>query len=314
MRNKRLFVGFSLALLLLISIETYIYINNSEQKKEDVKLSFVLTGDNLDKWENLVAGAETAAIDEDCIVDFINSPVEYGFEGEVENIERQLDEGADYVMVASSDYQAMKEYVKATDYADKIVFVKNGLYKADKTSILTNDYQLGCDFGNYIIDNCQAKKLIMVSTKEDINTVEIREAIEETLKNSSINVEYRLMSATSGTLNQSMYNLGQSGLYNGFITLDNETMEAAAKAQSKLKAKVLVYSVDNSREAVYYLDSNDINAVAFEDDYSLGYLAVCEALDKKVSTVYDVGALYYITDKDSIHSEQMEKVLFPFVK
>ena len=33
MRNKKLFVGFSLALLLLLSIETYIYINNSEQKK-----------------------------------------------------------------------------------------------------------------------------------------------------------------------------------------------------------------------------------------------------------------------------------------
>ena len=314
MRNKKLFAGFAIALLFLLVVETYIYVNNSKLKKEDIKISFVFTGDNLDKWENLVAGAETAALDEHCIVDFINSPVEYGFEGEVDNIERQLEDGADFVMVATSDYDAMKNYIETSDYADRIVFVKNGIYGKDKTAVLTDDYKLGCEFGNYILNDNQATKLIMVTTKEDVNTMEIRQAIEDTLEGSSIKVEYRLMSATSGTLNQSMYNLGQSGLFDGFITLDYETMEAAAKAQNKLKAKVFVYSVDNSREAVYYLDSNEINAVAFKDDYSLGYIAVSEALGKNVSTSYDMASMYYITDKNSIHSEKMEKVLFPFVK
>jgi ribose transport system substrate-binding protein len=314
MRNRKLLIGFVIAVVLLLVAETYIYINYSKLQKEPIKISFVLTGDNMDKWENLMAGAETAALDEACILDFTNSPVEYGLEGEIEIIERQFEDGADYVMVASSDYEAMKDYVKTSFFSDRIIFVKNGIYKDSKKSVLSDDYKLGVDFANYILEDNKVKKLIMVTTNEDVNCQEMRSGIEDTLKNSEIKVEYRLMSATSGTLNQSMYNLGQSGLYNGFITLDYPTMAAAAKAQSKLKSKVAVYSIDNSKEAVYYLDSNEINAVAFKDDYSIGFMAVKQIIDSKSLGDLETESLYYIVNKDSIHTAQMEKVLFPFVK
>lgn len=314
MRNKKLFVGFIVAVILLLTVETYIYINNTKLKREPVKISFVLTGDNMDRWDNLTEGASTAALDEECLLDFVNSPVEYGLDGEIDLIERQLNDGADYVVVASSDYEAMKDYVKKNLLSEKVIFVKNGVFKQDKTSIMADDLSIAKDFSDYIKADDKGKKFIMVTTSEDINTKTLRESIEKEFLDSNISVEYRLMSATSGTLNQSMYNLGQSGLYDGFITLDFETMAAAARAQEKLNSKVLVYSIDNSKEAVYYLDSNVINAVAIKDDYSMGYLAVKEVLTGQ-NSFSDIGEkLYYIVNKDLIHTEKMEKVLFPFVK
>lgn len=314
MRNKKLFVGFIVAVALLLTAETYIYVNNTKLKKEPVNISFVLTGDNMDQWENLTEGASTAALDEDCLLDFVNSPVEYGLDGEIDLIERQLNDGADYVVVASSDYEAMKDYVKKNLLSDRVIFVKNGIFKQDKTSIMADDLSIAKDFSDYIKADDKGKKFIMVTTSEDINTKTLRESIEKEFLESNISVEYRLMSATSGTLNQSMYNLGQSGLYDGFITLDFETMAAAARAQGKLNSKVLVYSIDNSKEAVYYLDSNVINAVAIKDDYSMGYLAVKEVLTGQTSFSGIDEKLYYIVNKDLIHTEKMEKVLFPFVK
>lgn len=314
MRNKKLFVGFIVAVVMLLVAETYIYLNYSNLKKQEIKISVVLSGDNMDKWENLIAGAETAAIDEECVVDFISSPLEHGTDGEIENINRQFEEGADYVLVASSDYETLRDYAIKRGYGNKLIFLKNGIYGQDNLDILTDDYQLGCEFGTYIIEEAKAKKLIMVTTVEDVNTNELRRGIEDTLKDSDIKLDYRLMSSTSGTLNQSMFNLGQSGIYSGFITLDFDTMEAASKAKGKLKDSLLVYSIDNSKESVYFLDSNIINGLAFKDDYSIGFVAVKKVLGGKEEMKYETDNLYYIANKDSIHSEKMEKVLFPFVK
>ncbi|SFN40155.1 ribose transport system substrate-binding protein [Pseudobutyrivibrio sp. UC1225] len=315
MRNKKLITGFIVAVILLLAVESYIYINNSRQQRHQTKITFVVTGDNLDNYENMIAGAETAAMDEDCFVDFINSPTEYGVDGEIDLIERQLTEGTDYIVTVSSDYEAMKEYVKKANISGKVLFVKNGSYGDLKNSIMVDDRELAGNFVDYILENSKASKLLLVSTREDVNTDTLREEIESALSDSNIKLEYRLLSATSGTINQSMYNLGQSGFFDGFITLDFETLEAAAKAQSKLKNKVEVYSIDNSKEAVYYLDSNLINALAFKDDYSMGFLAVKEALTGNLRNKIEADEkLYYISDKETIHSDKLEKVLFPFVK
>lgn len=314
MRNRKLFIGFIVIIIIILSIETYVYVHSNDLAEKETNITFLVTGDNLDHWENMQAGAETAATDEDCIIDFVNCPVEYGIEGEIENLNCILDEGADYVMVATNNFEEMYDYVHNHKLEDKVIFVKNGVYSEGK-SVMADDYKLGVDFADYILKNSDAKKLLIVSTREDIDTMETLDGLKSILEYSSIDIEYRLMSATSGTLNKSIYNLGQSGIYDGFITLDYETMEAAAKAQDKLNKKVMVYSVDNSNAAVYYLDSDELQGLAFLDEYSMGYLAVEEVLEKKdLNEMDDFGDLYYISDRQSIHSEKMEKVLFPFVK
>lgn len=313
MRNKKLFVCSVVAVVLLLVVESYIYLNVNSSKKKDVKISFVVTGDNLDKWENMRAGAETAAMDNDCIVDFVNCPVEYGVDGEIDTISRQLSDGADYVMVASSDYESVKEFVNTNHLSSRVLFVKNGNPTDYKNAVIPDDYSLGIDFANYIKENSTVSKLAMVSTTEDVNTLAMMQGINEALKDMDIKIEYRHLSSKTGTINQSMYNLGQSGLFDGFITLDFNTLEAAAKAQDKLKKPVHVYSIDSSKESVYYLDSNVIDALAFKDDYSIGFLAVEEAIgEADFSKLKSSNQMYYISDRNTIHSEKMEKVLFRF--
>ena len=197
MKNKKLVIFMFLAVLTLIALELYIYLNNSKVEVKETRISFVVTGDNLDNWENMRAGAETAALDEHCVVDFVNSPVEYGIDGEIDAINRQFSDGADFVLVATSDYEAMKEYIQKQPFADKVVFVKNGIYGDMPKNVMTDDYKLGKDFANYILDKSDANKLVMVTTKEDSNTLEIMKGMQEVFADSPIKIEYRLLSATS---------------------------------------------------------------------------------------------------------------------
>ena len=104
MRNKKIIIGFIIAILCLLLVETFIYLTYSNTQKDETKIAFVVTGDNLDEWESMKAGAETAALDMDVSVDFVNVPVDLGSEGEQEAVMRAISDGAEYVVVATGDY------------------------------------------------------------------------------------------------------------------------------------------------------------------------------------------------------------------
>ena len=315
MKNKKLFIVAVLAVILLLAVESYIYFNFSKFQKPPIHISFILTGDNLDNWDSMMAGAEDAAEDENCVVDFINCPVEYGVSGEIDSLNGALADGADIILISSIDYNAMKAYVDENDLGDKVFYVKNGIYGDSKNSVMTDDYELGIEFAKYITDNVNAKRLVLVTQTEDVNTLSQVNGIMETLTGMGIEVDYRKLSKNETKLNQSMYNLGQSGLYNGYITLDLATLTAACEAKSKLNKDLSIFSISSNIEAVYYMDAGIVNGLLFKDDYSMGYLAVKKALKSDLITAdgFDT-KLYYILDKNMIHTEEMEKILFPFVK
>ena len=146
MKKNKLLIGFFISLILLILVEYFIYMNYGTLSRKITNVSFVVTGDNLDDWENLKAGAEAATLDSDCVVTFINCPLETGVDGEEETIKRQLKEGADYVVVASGFKEELEEYI-----ADNNMSKQVSLLSEEKDS-------LEIDFANYIISQYEKDK------------------------------------------------------------------------------------------------------------------------------------------------------------
>ena len=143
----------------------------------------------------------------------------------------------------------------------------------------------------------------------------LKDSLIENLSGKGIKAEYRLMSSDPSVIKKSLYNIEILGNYDGIITLDYYAMEGAASAKLRINRDIKVFSVDNSQEAVYYLDSQGIDALAFKDDYSMGFLAVLQITDKKeYGNMASVAPLYYIADRENMYSDELEKVLFPFVK
>ena len=53
MKNRKIIIGFIIAFFCLLLIETFIYLTYSNTQKDEVKISFIVTGDNLDEWESM---------------------------------------------------------------------------------------------------------------------------------------------------------------------------------------------------------------------------------------------------------------------
>ncbi|MCR4567276.1 MAG: substrate-binding domain-containing protein [Pseudobutyrivibrio sp.] len=314
MRKNKLLIGFFLALLGLIIVEYYIYTNYSKLTRETIKISFVVSDDNLDRWDNMQYGAEAAASDNDCIVTFVNSPRDAGPEGELDVISRQFSEGADYVAVASGYYGKVRELVKAKSFASSVIFVKTGNVKSDHNNLMVDEYSLGRDLAQHIIDAKESYNLLLLGGSESANANLAIDGLKDALDKSDIEYELAL-SKDSAELVNNVYQLRYALRYDGVVALDSATIDMIASKKDYLLDAISVYAIDNRQESVYYLDSSLVDALAYEDDYSLGYITVEHFLDGKSLTRIAKGVpLYYIVDKESMYSEQMEKVLFPFVK
>lgn len=265
MRKNKLLIGFFLSLVVLICVEFYIYVNYSSINRDITNISFVMTGDNLDLWENMQSGADTAALDMDCVVTFVNSSKDSGAEGEIEAIKRQLKEGADYVVVASSFEDDIKDYIQENGLGGKVSLLEE----------LGDDF-LAKDFADYIIES-GSKNVLILEKREN----------EELLAK-----------------------LEKAGIF--FRSIHFEDYDFASNV---LGQSLDVFCIDNRPEAVSLLENGTILALAYRDDYSLGYITVKHILTKTPVNRLSKGVpMYYIVDKDNMYSEKMERVIFPFAK
>ena len=310
MGKNKLLIGFFFALLLLITIEFYVYANFSKITDDIINVSFVVTGDNLDAWENMKSGAQTASLDNNVQVSFLNSPPSAGAKGEIEMIERQLSEGADYVVVASGFFEEVNDYVGQNNLYKKVSFIKNG-FADSKIGVFANDYKLGQDYANFIKDKFSPKNLLILYSDESINNSNTINGLKEGFLDTDIEIAVEQISEDTGLVDKYIKNAIDVGFYDGAIIMDSFIIDEAVSLDELKDSSFNIYGIDDRQAAVYYLDSDLIKALACKDDYTMGFIAVKRLVSKKEITETP---LYYIVERADIYSEKYEKVLFPFAK
>lgn len=279
MQNRKWIIRFFIALGLLLLLETYIYVNYSKNEVQPVKITFLQDGENSTDYENMKAGAENAAVDSNYIIDFVSVSKEDSVSSE-----------------------------------NKLYVVNHNLIFEDGTKMV-DEAAMASDLGQYVAENSECSKVLLVSSGTKDYLEDIIDSLMASISTSGLKVEYRPLSPDSKKLRQSMYNLEQSGLFDCVIGLDRESISAAVEANNRTSKFVKLYGVDNSSESVYYLDTGEIEALAYMDEYSMGYIAVKQLLkDKNIDKIADEQNFYYIAERQSMYSKEMESVLFPFVK
>lgn len=279
MKDKKGVRIFVIAVLLLLLLEAVINFRFSMKKNEPIKIVFLVDGDDSMDYENMKAGASSAGEDGECLIDFV-------------------------------DISKEKNVV-----ADQVYIAANHNLELSNSRKLVDDFNMAKDLSSYILSNSDCSNILIVSSGDSGSYENTLEGFESTLTNAGKNVEYRPLSKNAKMLKQSMYNLEQSGFFDLVIALDRYSLAAAVEANNRKRPFVKIYGVDNSSEAVYYLDNGAVEALAYKDEYSMGYTAVRHALkDDKLKKIVKEKTFYYIANRKSLYSDDMEMVLFPFVK
>ncbi len=322
---KRLYENKSLifvVILLVFFLIITVFQANSVTPKDKAAghVSMIVYGDDQERWENMREGAYLVCTEKNANLSMMTTLSENDPEEQMEIIERELEDGTDALIIAPCNSKAIKEFIEEKHLRIPVVYIES-VENASFTDInvATDDYAMGYALGEEITAN-----------ESDIVTVAI---ISENTERDSVSLrEQGLRDAIEGKvgkiINWSRKEYGTGANTRTFIqraivseatdviiAVDNSTTDALLDALVNLNQSSKVYSISTSNKAVYYLYNNEIRALEYPDEFSMGYLAATYALDTaNASRKFAHKKIEYrMVRKENMYDKENQTLLFPFV-
>ncbi len=309
-------------ILLIAFLLVYVYQINSEtvEEKEPRHVSMIVYGDDAERWENMRDGALLVCEERGAQLSLFTMLSENDAQEQKEIIEREIEDGADALMIAPCNSKEIKEFIDQKRLRIPVVYIESmeDMSLGDK-SIATDDYAMGHELGEEIIESeSDIVTVAIISENTERDSVSLREkglrdAIEGKVGkiiNWSRN-EYKTNSNTRMFIQRAIV----SEATDVIVAFDNSTTDAVLDALANLNKTSKVYSISTSNKAVYNLYNKEIKALVYPDEFSMGYLSAMYALDSSyASRKYSRKKIEYRTvRKENMYDEENQTLLFPFV-
>ena len=313
-RNTKIILIFLVSLAIVISAENIIFRVITSRERDKTNISLVIYEADL-AWNDVKAGAELAAGDraEVTVIELMDG---YNVEGQYETIVNEFNNGADYVLTSAIDSSKLDELLNG-EYSAKLCFLLNGVNSDNYITVAPNDHQMGYKLGSLATDpDKKERNVAVISANRNQKYIDERRAgVVEALDNAEMDYEF-----WTATNDEDICDFIESKIQDDvkytILVLDVMSLGGTVKAASDVKNDLDIYAIANSDEAVYYLDSKQIDALVYPDKFGVGYAAVNNILEPDAYVNKNFSSL--ITNKvvrrEDMYTGEYEKVLFPFVK
>lgn len=312
-QRPMLILALAITLLLVLEFVYYMYVNNREEPIRQVSL--IVYGSDTSRWENLRQGAELAAEDMNAEVTLITMSTEDDALEQISLIEREIENGADALLIAACDSEAVGSYMKHTDLKIPYVFVESGTEEAGL--IAADDARMADSLARTIDEN--EKDWIKVALVADHTERDsVRRRLEGMLNPEVVYAnEIVLWERNDQEKNKKAQFFLQRELteeaVDVVVALDNSSMEELLDATVNLNKDIKIYGIASSNKSVYYLDNRLIKSLVYQDEFSVGYLGLKELLSDG-TTDGNAQINYEVVAHDELYEPANQKLLFPHVR
>ncbi len=284
------------------------------------RVSLIVYGDDSERWENLRQGAGLVCENKNAGLYLLTTLSEDDVSEQKEIIEREIENGADALIIAPINSQEIKDYINNKRIGIPVIFVESVESSDDSIiDIAPDDYRMGYELGEKLVENeSDIVTVAVVSDNTERDSVALRkkgllDAIEGKVGKilTWSRSEYNNKTETRMFIQKSLV----SEATDVIVTFDNSTTDALIDALTNLNKQRKIYSVATSDKAVYNLHSKEVLSLCFPNEYAMGYLAAENALDRSYAKkMYsDKEIEYRIIRKENMYDEDNQTLLFPFV-
>ena len=285
------------------------------------QISIVVYGEDIQRWENLREGAEMAANEYGVEVNIVNNNDKSDWEEQIALIAKELKRGSDGFLIAAADSEGIEDFISEHSFPYPYVYIDAGK-DTDSERIITDNYSIGGELASMLIREEDEKAKIAI-VLEDQEKDSINERIEGFMSvmnenNRDFICWKRLESEKTIQLKLFLQMVLTKEAVDVIVALDTETLESTVDAVRNLNKNIKIYGAGNSDQVVHELDSGHCVALAYQDEFSMGYLGVINLLEqmglKRDNKETENQVEYRIVTRDSLYLPENEKLLFPFVK
>ena len=295
--------------------------SGGEQKRHIIFISKVIDEEN-DFWKLLIDGVKMAAAENKIELSVVGMGNEDNYEGQHELIQWAIGQKPDAILLCPSRYTETAPYAKkVVEQGIPLVLVDSDLNEeiAD-AMVATDNVRLGEVEGSFMKqfvkeDSC----IVIVGHVKDSSTamereLGVRKGLAEhedkiadvVFCNSDYDKAYDLM----------MELLGKYPKIDLVAGLNEYSAVGAARAikDMQLQDQIRVVGIDSSLEEIQMLEEGIFEGIVIQNPFKMGYLGVEEAVKiwnkEKPSGKVDSGC--ELITKDSVYTEENQKLLFPF--
>lgn len=322
MKKKYYFPVFILGAILFFSL--YILSRETNVKEIPVKnISVITRGKLSESWENFKQGAEQAGTDLNANIRMISLGNEEAnkLEEQIELLEREVNSDADAIVIAPVDHEKMAGSLEKMKRNIPVILVESSVDSRQPYEIIACDNKkMGTALAEEVMrhGNLRKKILLIGGDISCSSVLDREEAFRNTMKISYNTIlEWEEADYSSDTI----LNYLRTNNVDVIVAFDTEILENAAKALKEYEDQyppqlTELYGVGSSSKVIRYLENDNIVSIVVQDDYSMGYLGVRDAINaingKEEKEKTEIA--FKIVDHEHMYSEENQRLLFPFVR
>lgn len=276
-----------------------------------------------DFWSLLIDGAKVGAKEYHVDLEIMAPESEEDYEKQKELIEQAIRKKPDAILLAPISYSEMTEAVcKIKEAGIRLVLVDSSIdAHVEDALISTNNYQAGLEMGEYLKQIMPENPVIgVIEHVKGASTAIQREfgffaGIGKEYQNRIKGIEFcdsnyeKSYQLTKGLLEKNPDLNVLAGL-NEYSTVG----AARAVVDSGKVDQITMIGFDSSLEEIEYLEKGILSAIVIQKPFHMGYLGIETAVNllegKNVESYVDSGQV--VVTKETIYTEENQKLLFPF--
>ena len=319
LRNHKSLLIIGILTVAFLSLVVSLFYPASPREEKHSKVSMIVYGEDSERWENMRQGAALVCKEKNADLSMMTTLSENDPEEQIEIIEREIEDGADAMVIAACDSNRLKSYFDENHPRIPVVFVETlETGEGDFLSIAPDDYEMGKKIGEEIVGNeSDIVTVAVISGNMEKDSVLLRrKGLLDTIdgKVGKI-IDWNQGEKTSPVTRTFIQKAIVSEATDVIVTFDNTITDSLLDALTNLNKHSKIYSVSTSNMAVYYLNNGEIKALGFPNEFSMGYLAAFYATDEAgAKKLYpDRKIDYKIIRKETMYDKDNQALLFPFV-
>lgn len=320
MKNKKVIMAIALLIGLfgLLLISTYLYINDTNRKESNIRISVIVYGNNSNRWTTLKQGIDQAAKDFGAEVNFCLMSSENDAKEQTLLLEREIENGSKGIILAVTDSRNMTETIQKASLKVPIVMVET---KADDVDgliyISADNYSMGLNIGRSVYLNKKEDYRVAVYVKNMQ-----RNSVYERYQGFMDSLQYTKNTVTDWKLEeddnsaQYLQKMIKEDPVDVIVALDDMSLEEVIDAVQNASISVDVYGIGSTNKVVHNLDYGVINSIVFQNEFNMGYLSIQELLRSihHDDNIPDIEVEFRTVNRETMYLPKNQRLVFPIVQ
>ena len=301
-------------ILIILTVISYFYMTSAKTNQRRVNISVVVYGSTAEKWTAFKQGVDQAASDLDAIVNFITLSGTNDSQEQQEQMERELENGAEGMVAAVADSRGMAEYITTTANVVPIVLVESGIYGNESLPCVSaNAYEMGKELARQVTEETEKSVPIYI-----VQLGENRNSQKERLAGFRDGCESagRAIVQSLYPNQESMKRVLESDEEQVLAAIDDLPLEMAVNVIGDSRENIKLYGIGSSEQIVFALDQGQIEGIVFQNEFNMGY----EAVDVLVQKIRKGGVEepmeidFHQATGATLHEPENERLLYPIIQ